>query len=139
MTYLLYFLASVIMIHKAFLVYSVTFATLKGKQSYITGFVAITMIGLLALAMALENWDLLLASFAGYILYNMIDASYLAIRYHRQPSPFLPVYALMFAGTIISLRFDAWRFFAFTYGVYWVTSLILGKKILNKGVQSQKI
>ncbi|MEZ4774683.1 MAG: hypothetical protein R3D00_15970 [Bacteroidia bacterium] len=139
MVYLLYFLASVIIFHKAILVYSVMYAHLKSKQSYLTGIVAITMIVLLVAAMIFKSWAVLLASFAGYILYNLIDASYLSIRYQRQPSPFMPVYALMFVDTVICYQQEEWIYFALSYGVYWVASLILGKKILNRGIQSQKI
>ncbi|MEZ4826745.1 MAG: hypothetical protein R3C61_10705 [Bacteroidia bacterium] len=139
MVNLLYFLASVILIHKVMLVYSVTFSPIKGRHPLLSGLVAIAMIVLIITAISLESWPVLVLAFAGYVLYNMIDASWIAIRNRRPPSPYLPVYALIFASSVISYQLNAWRFFTFSYGVYWIASLILGKKMLNRSIQSQKI
>ncbi|MDX2250403.1 MAG: hypothetical protein SF052_26715 [Bacteroidia bacterium] len=139
MEYLLYFLASVIIIHKAFLVYGMTYFNARSKHAWLTGSVGIFMIATLIVAMFFESWPLLIISFAGYMLYNFGDSIWLSLRYHRQPSVFLPVYVLMFASTIIALTFEAWIFFTVSYGIYWLTSLILGKRLLNRSIQSQKI
>lgn len=92
------------------------------------------MISMAIVAIGMHSWSWLIASYVIYRLLVMLDVLIPAIRDQRAVSPVLPINLFVIAGGILALATQLWGIFVISYSVFWIWSLIVGKRLLREKI-----
>ena len=138
MTISLYCISLVIIFHNLLLIYG-ALHVLKEKKAILTVLTELTMIGIVLLAILLKHWEIMVVGFALHRSWISIESFIQSTRQQRYPSLLLPVNLIAVAGALISFLTGKWLIFILTYGFFWILTLFVGRKIMNRNYSSQKL
>ena len=138
MTISLYCIALVIVFHNLLLIYG-ALHVLREKKAIVTVLTELTMIGIVILAILLQRWEILAIGFAIHRSWIAIDSFIQSTRHNKNPSLLLPVNLLAIAGALVAYITHIWLIFILTYGLFWLLTLFVGRKIMSRNYTSQKL
>ncbi|RMG58842.1 MAG: hypothetical protein D6722_23110 [Bacteroidetes bacterium] len=137
MIFLLALLALLILFHESLLVFSLL-QSARSQKAWLPIGSGIVMISVALVAIMLQSWYVLAIGFGLYRLWVLVDISLSAIRQQRPPSPLLPINAFMVVATSVALGLDSFWLFLGGYVLFWLSSLIVGRRILADRLGSRE-
>ena len=134
----LYCIALVIVFHNLLLIFG-ALHVLREKKAIVTVLTELTMIAIVILAILLQRWEIMAVGFALHRSWIAIDSFIQSTRQQRFPSLLLPINLMAIVGAMVAYITQYWLVFVLTYGLFWLLTLFVGRKILNRNYTSQKL
>ena len=129
MSLLLYFLASLILVHAVLLIVGLAHFQQISRQVPAV-LAASLLISAMMLAMVFQRWDVLILSFIVYRCWTMIESLLLQGRITHSALALAPVNLITIGGSLAAFFSGMWMIFGATYLFHWTITLVVGKRLV---------
>ena len=134
----LYILAFFISFHHGIRIHGLKKFGILGKNIH-SAIISVGMIAVNIAAMVMESWDMLVLGFAVYSTYEFFEMVWAGMKKKKPVTLLIPTNLLMIISSIVSYSTEIWWLFIISYCLFWTLTLFIGRKSVNRQIQSQKV